>query len=357
MNLVSRSINGTFCRYFLITVVGAIILFNLVDLFDHLGSFLDNKATKSMVARFYLYKTVWVIDIVLPIAMLMATLFTVGSLARYNELTALFASGRSLLQVTQWLMLLALLATAFSLAWREFVLPNANLARVRVWETEIHKRPEKIRPTSNIVLTGEDGRVYYARTYNPNSQTVIGLRVVRLDDSQVTERIDAARAEWAQGRWVLRDGARRLFQGDQEQVFPFQEYTTADLALTPERLYRDRIAPEDMNIRQLLGHIDLVRKSGGDVTSPSVDIQFMLAFPWVNLIVVFLGILLASGPRKTTIATGFGWTVLITFAYYFMMNFGRALGHSGSLPPVAAGWSGNALFAVIGWALFVRARR
>ena len=34
-----------------------------------------------------------IVDIVLPIAMLMATLFSVGQMARYLELTALFAAG------------------------------------------------------------------------------------------------------------------------------------------------------------------------------------------------------------------------------------------------------------------------
>ena len=75
------------------------------------------------------------------------------------------------------------------------------------------------------------------------------------------------------------------------------------------------------------------------------------------MIVVFLGILLASGPRKTNVASGFGWTVLISFGYYLSMNFGRALGHSGAFPPVLAGWGGNAVYAAIALGLFARARR
>jgi lipopolysaccharide export system permease protein len=100
-----------------------------------------------------------------------------------------------------------------------------------------------------------------------------------------------------------------------------------------------------------------VRRSGGDTTLGEVDIQFMLAFPAVHLIVVFMGILLASRPRKATIASGFGWTILVSFGYYICMNFGRALGHAGALPPVAAAWSGNAIYAGICWGLFARARR
>jgi lipopolysaccharide export system permease protein len=347
----------TFLRFLFLAIAGGMVIFILVDVFDNIGSFLDNKATVSMVARYYLYEAVWVIDIVLPIAMLMATLFTVGSLARYNELTALFAAGRSMLQVTRPLLVMAVLTALFSLYWREFVLPQANLAKDRVWEIEIHNRPERIRPTKNIALTGEDGRLYYARTYNPQTEVVTGLRVVHLASAQILQRIDAARAKWDGQNWLLQNGTRRDFSEDQEIVVPFEKWLATDLAINPDNLYRDRVKPEDMNIRQLLRHIELVRKSGGNTTKNNVDIQFKLAFPAVHIIVVFMGIFLASGPRKTTIATGFGLTVLISFGYYFLMNLGRALGHSGSLPPITAGWGGNAVYCLICWGLFWRARR
>ncbi len=88
-----------------------------------------------------------------------------------------------------------------------------------------------------------------------------------------------------------------------------------------------------------------------------MDIQFNLAFPLVNLVVVLMGIVLASGPRKTTIASGFGLTLLVSFGYYLFMNFGRALGHSGTIGPVPAAWAGNLAYSLIFAVLFVRARR
>ena len=357
MSLVHRSLLQTFLRILALTLVGALVLFTLVDLLDNIGSFLDNQATLSMVLRYYMYKIVWIVDLVLPIAMLMATLFTVGTMARYNELTALFAAGRSLVQVTQPLLALAVVMSMFSFAWREYVLPEANIARTQVWEVEIHKRAERIRPTTNIALTGGDGRIYFARTFNPQTLTLTGLRVVTTKSAQVVERLDASRAIWAGRYWLLYDGSRRDFAHEEETVTPFDVLPATSLAITPESFEAARVRPEDMNIGQLQRHIDMVRKSGGDVTDSAVDVQFLLAWPVVHIIVVFLGILLASGPRKTTIASGFGWTVLISFGYYLSMNFGRALGHNGTLPPVVAGWAGNGLYGLIGWGLWMRARR
>ncbi len=355
--IINRHLLGTFLRNLAYTIVGAIVLFTMMDLLDHVGSFVDNHATLSMVGRYYLYKAAWIIDTVLPVAMLMATLFTVGTMARYLELTALFAAGRSLLQVTRPLIVLGVLVTLFSLAWREYVLPTANVERNRVWEVEVHHNADRIRPTQNISLTGPDGRIYYARRFDPNTGLLTGLTIVTKRGPTAVERIDAARAEWDGKHWTLVDGVKRTFQGDEEVIAPFDRLTAADLRVDPRSFYRDRIRQEDMNIRQLWDYAALVRQSGGDPTGALVDIQFNLAFPLVNLIVVLMGVVLASGPRKTTIASGFGLTLAVSFGYYLFMNFGRALGHNGTIGPVPAAWTGNAFYALIFAVLFARARR
>jgi len=357
MKIHHRLILGTFLRYLVYALVGALILFTLVDLLDHLGSLIDNQATPPQIARYYLFKAAWILDLVLPVSLLMATLFTVGSMARYLELTALFASGLSLLQVARSILVAAVLFTIGSLLWAEFVLPEANIRRWRVWEVEIHKKAETLRPTRQIAVTGPDGRLYYAQKYDPNTKEVTGLKVVTLDDAVVRERLDARRAVWDGQYWVLYDGIRRVFSGEREDITRFDELRARDLAITPDGLYRRRIRPENMNVRQLAAHRDVVEQTGGDATSVRVDIQYKLAFPLINLIVVFLGVVLASGPRKTTIASGFGLTLLIGAGYYLLTSLARSLGHSQVLSPVVAGWSGNAVYVVIAWILFVRARR
>ncbi len=357
MSILHRSLLGGYVRNLLYTMAGALILFTLVDLLEHIGAFVDNEATMGQVLRYYAYKAAWIVDTVLPIALLMATLFTIGGMARYLELTALFAAGWSLMRVARPLLVFAAVMTLFSLAWREYILPESNVQLNRVWEVEIHGRPDSIRPTQHIAVTGADGRLYYARRFDPNTSQITGLKVVSRNGPRVAERIDAQRAEWDGRHWTLHQGVRRTFTADGETVTNFERLTAADLSVDPRSFYRDRIRQEDMSIRQLREHIGLLRQTGGDPTSAMVDVQFNLAFPLVNFIVVLLGVILASGPRKTTIASGFGLTVLISFGYYLFINFGRSLGHAGTLPPVAAAWSGNLFYAFLAAVLFARARR
>lgn len=357
MLLVHRHLMKTFLRNFALTIAGSLVLFILLDVLDHIGSLVDNEATVDMIARYYVYKAVWIIDQVLPISMLMATLFTIGTMARYLELTALFSSGWSLLGVTRPLIITAVLATIFSLAWREYVLPDANIKRNRVWEIEIHKNPDRMRPTQDISVTGPGGRLYYARKFDPNTNVITGLKILTPEGSRITERIDAERAAWDGTHWTLSNGVRRVFLEQGEEITPFTDLKARDLSVDPKSFYHDRIRREDMNIRQLRDLVQVTRMSGGDPTTALVDIQYNLAFPVINLIVVLIGIVLASGPRKTTIASGFGLTLLICFGFYLFMSFGQSLGHEGTLPPVVAAWTGNAVFFLLFLILFFRARR
>ena len=267
MKLAHKATLAGFLRILGFTLAGALILFTLVDLFDHLDSFVDNDATPGQMVRYYVNKVPWIVDTVLPIGMLMATLFTVGTMARYNELTALFAAGRSLLEVTRPLLLLALLASLFSLAWSEYVLPDANARVERIWEVEVHGRPDRIRPTSDIALYGEDERLYYARTWVPDRQEVKQFRIHRFEGARAVERLDAQRAEWDGGQWVLFEGTRRVWSeaGDSLEVFPRLE--TGLSGVTPETFKDDRLKPESMNIRQLTRYIRRIERSGGDTDS------------------------------------------------------------------------------------------
>lgn len=357
MLIIHRYLLVTFLRNLGYTILGSLVLFTVMDLLDHVTSLVDNEATWSMILRYYLYKSVWIIDIVIPVAMLMATLFTIGTMARYLELTALFAAGWSLMRVARPLLILALLMTVASFFWREYVVPEANVRRYRVWEVEIHNNPDRIRPTQNISVRGPDGRFYSARRFDPNTGMVTGLTITTWDEAMMTVRVDAARAEWDGEHWTLVDGARRVFAGETETVTPFDRLVAADLEIEPRSFYSNRIRREDMNVRQLRDYAELVRQTGGDPTPTRVDMHFNLAWPLVNLIVVIMGLVLASGPRKANIASGFGLTLLISFGYYMLMNFGRALGHGGVIPPVVAGWGGNGVYALIALGLFLRARR
>ena len=81
-----------------------------------------------------MYVSAGIIPMALPLAILLSSLMTFGNLAEHNELTALKASGFSLLRIMRPLIIIVLLIAAATFFFANYVIPAANLK----WHTLIY---------------------------------------------------------------------------------------------------------------------------------------------------------------------------------------------------------------------------
>ena len=89
-------------RYVAVRFIAALTFANLVllsiyilaNLVENLDKFLDSHATLDQVFRYYLNFVPQIIVIMQPIAILLATLFSLGTLSKNNELMAMRANNR-----------------------------------------------------------------------------------------------------------------------------------------------------------------------------------------------------------------------------------------------------------------------
>src|SRR5213594_5051223 len=82
-------------RVFLITLLGFPILVIVIDLTDKLDTYLGRGIKPGVVGLSYVFDLPEKMFLILPVAVLFATVFTVGALGRHSELTAAKASGIS----------------------------------------------------------------------------------------------------------------------------------------------------------------------------------------------------------------------------------------------------------------------
>jgi lipopolysaccharide export system permease protein len=170
-------------------------------------------------------------------------------------------------------------------------------------------------------------------------------------------RIDAKRARWHGDHWLFLNGYERSFDGREEHIERFDSLTIPELTETPDDFAEEEIDEEDMTYRELSRYIDRVRRSGGTVEQYLVDLYFKFSFPFAGSIFVLIGVALASGKRKPSIATGFGLTLVVSFLYYAILRVGQTLGHNGVLPPLLAAQLGNIMFLAIGLIMLKRTDR
>src|SRR5258707_14826112 len=126
LKIVDRYIIFQFVKNLLFALLCFILIFILVDLFENLDKFLDNKLSFISVAYYYLYFIPEIVRLVSPIAVLLSTLFTAGSMINFNEIIAVKNAGVSLMRFMMPFILIGVIITGIAVYFNNWVVPEAN---------------------------------------------------------------------------------------------------------------------------------------------------------------------------------------------------------------------------------------
>jgi lipopolysaccharide export system permease protein len=347
-----------FLKVFFYGVITFIIIYVVVDTFEEIDNFIDHDARVMDIILYYVYALPFILTYIVPVALLLATVFSMGILARRNEITAFIASGVSLVRVATPIFILALLISAGSTWFNDSVVTRANQMHKDIQRYKIEKRS---RPNPNLRenfhYLGEKGFIYLASRYNHENRTLYDVVLQQFDRNTLVRRIDAKRAMWKNGAWQFLSGFDRVFSGTNENVKAFDKLTMAELEEDPLNFAEEAVDEENMNVGQLSNYITKVRNSGGDTERYQTDLYFKFSYPLAGSIFVLMGVAFASGKRKQSIATGFGITLVISFLYYGVLRVGQTLGYNGVIPPLLAAQLGNLVFLVVGGVLVTKANQ
>ncbi len=358
MRILDRHVLREFSGYLALGLGGFVVLFIVVDVFEKIDVFLDHHAPWDLIARFYLFRAPEVIVQVLPVALLLATFLGLGQLNKFGELTAMRASGVSLVRILRPVFVISFACVAVSLLLGEWVVPAANRERDHIYEQRIQQlRRDEATERADVTYLGEGGRIYVVRLYLVRQQRMHEVSLQEFRRGELARRVDAAEAHWDGRQWVFVSGYERSFQRGVERARPFDRLPMPELAEVPADFAKESVQPNEMDYFSLREYIVRLRASGARVANYLVDLHLKLSMPLVNIVVILFGASIATRLRLQSAAVGFGLSVAIAFLFVAIMRTGQALGHNGALPPYVAAWFGDVLFGTIGAFMLADAQR
>lgn len=353
--LLDRYVSRQFLGTFLVLVLGLPLLFVVIDVTDNLDKYLARGLGFGRVGLSYVYQLPLFIQYAIPIAALVATVFTIGNMTRHQEIAAAKAGGVSFYRLLIPIVLLGAVLSIASLVLGEMV-PITNQKRAEI----LGERAMRITGVrTDFVYQTERGRMLSVRRLDPTANEMTGVVV---EQTGIGRRAGlhgtAERAGYTPGRgWTLEQGYLRLFgPTGEERTFSFRTLRFPDLRETPEDLLAEPKEPEEMRFAEMSRFISALQRSGGDVRSLQVERAQKIALPLAVLVIVIFGAPLATSSRRGGAAYGIGISLAITMIYLMLFKVGRAVGASGGLPPLVAAWAPNALFLVAGLVLLARVR-
>jgi lipopolysaccharide export system permease protein len=349
-----------FTRMILVAVLSFVVIFVSVDAFDHFTRWVDKDISPLTFAKYYFYGLPYIIVLVLPVAVLLSSLFLVSSLSRRNELVAMRAAGISIPRIFLPLLAVGALASAFELGVGDFIVSNSIYLQTQVKRVEIDGRePINYSRRSSFAHRAPDGSILDIGFFNGATETMIDVTIEWFDDSsKILRRLDMDQMIWNDSIWTGIGAVDRVFGPAGALV-----YSASDTLLLPEiregplEFGSRQKAPQEMNFIELWEYIQRVNDAGGDSRGDMVEFFLKLLFPLSNLIMVFVGAPLALRNPRSGKASSIGLAILLAFIFFSLLRFGQTLGHKGALPPLLAASLAEIVFIGIGAFLLFRASK
>jgi lipopolysaccharide export system permease protein len=368
MKIITRYLLREFLQplgFILVVFVG---LFIVAQLVDEMRGYVEHHPQLIFVVMYFLYRIPFYAVQVMPLAVLLAALLSLGRLARSNELIALKACGVGFREVAFPILAAALGISLLVLGFDELVLPVTNPRADYIKQVQIERKTEQgaLYRRDRVTRSTSGNRILFMRRLDALAGRIEGVIYLELEPPLgVGRRLDAPRAHWSGGAWTFEDGVERNFDAAGDLV---RYRTFASLAIPFKESPMDFVREEkddtellSMTVRDLRYRIRLLRELGSDPSPEEVSLHLKFAFPFASFILALLGVALPfrfpSGQRAMVgAAIGFVITLVTGFFFIGFIAIGTSLGNNGTLPPMLSVWMANLLFGAFGILMIFKAR-
>ncbi|MCK6541553.1 LptF/LptG family permease [bacterium] len=357
INILDRYLIKKFLSVLFFALAGMVTIFVAVNYVENADRFIDRKVPGNIIAEYYLNFIPHIITLTLPVDILLASLFSIGSLARFNELTAIKAGGRSLYRVLFPIIVLALLVSAVNFYISEAIVPPANITKSEIWKSYVE------RASANRKVIGTDIHIYdpsgtkvFIDKFDKRNRIISVMSIQQFYGTKLISRIDAGEATWdsTEAAWMLRDVVERRFTDSTETVIKHPTLAKHDLFFDPNDILRREQNPDEMNFIELRDFISKLKRGGAQTERWETDYQLKFAYPLTCFFMVLFGAPLAASRKKSGAGINIFFTLVICLAYWSVIQTGRFMGYNQSMDPVTAAWLGNSVFGVLSLLIFLR---
>lgn len=344
---IDRYIATLFMGYFLGGLLIFVTIFLAVDSLSTIVSYKDVDA--SALISYYIYYIPEVMYRMLPVASVLATVFTLSNLNKTNELVALFSCGMSLIRITTPILIVALfISLAFSYLG-DTVLPILTQKKNFIFYNEIKKKPGQYSTVkTDRIWYRSKNTLFNIKTLRPEANRAQGLTLYYFNDNwDLIQMITADSAEFFGDKWQLNLGSVTLFTEDNS--FPLVSEFQKKIVMMGEdagEISKTTHTADVLSHKELAGYIKRNKEAGLDTVRYEVDYHAKFGFAVTALVMVLLGIPFSVGKtRSGGIMANMGICMGLVFLYWTFYSSCLTLGYHGHLNPILAAWAPNLIIS------------
>ncbi|MEI7955017.1 MAG: LptF/LptG family permease [Verrucomicrobiota bacterium] len=363
---LDRHIARHFGNIFFICLASLLLIWMLVDFADNLKSFSKTSSVWLTAAIYYQVRAPAVVLLVLPYALLLSLIYSLGKLSRDREIVAMVQSGRSLIRLTAPLIAAGVWCSLLCLGLNYQWAPTAEGRQSEILDAA---RGILITEAKHVIYDNLDQhRLWMIGAFPKNyekGEALLNVEVTNTRaDGSLISRLLAKRARWdlKDNSWTFEAPVICHYKTGEAPEFeiPDPPVLRRFWTETPWQLIKPGLAAPYLGIPDLNGW--LRANATKHHTPPNKNAaapyltqwHYRWALPFTCLVTVLLAAPLSihfsrRGPGGN-LFLAIVLSALMIFSTSVFLNFGEA----GLLHPALAAWLPNLAFSLLGLFLFHR---
>jgi len=332
-------------------VLGACLgLLLMQAMYDDFRDMLAKGAGVQDLVIYYAIKLPSYLSVVLPLALLVSLLYTLGVLHRNHEITALRAAGTGLFRITRSIWVAGVVLCGVTWYINATVIPwsideSGSISENLEFRSEARDRSaDRVGMKASVAFDNRaEGRMWFFNRYSQFTRRGYGVTLVELDKQRNETKRLLAREAWLdvkRGGWVFRDGREITINpegGEVESTRQFGEIVRTDIDEDPALMMIYDAKPQDLSITELGRLITyFTENENPKLTAYQVRYYGVWAETLGPLIIIALAIPFAVSGVRTNPVVGVSKSLGLFVVYFVLLKLCGTLGAKDVIPALWA---------------------
>jgi lipopolysaccharide export system permease protein len=359
MKILYKYIIKTFAKIFLFTTVAIALVGIISELFRQISLYISNKTPFCLILIHLLSNMpLWLMQ-ALPIATLLALLFSLGDLSKNNEIMAIKSAGINIWRIIILFFIMGFVIGTGDFAVKEFIIPKTSSYNEVIEKEKIQNEKINIKTEfSNLIVPVLNNTRVTIDYLNIEENIMKNIAIEKFSDKFKIECLILAKTGiWENDSWLLKNGVIRNFNADFWNETYFEQYNS-NIHAKPEDIAIQDVNYATMSMPALKKYINQLRAFGQTAVKERIILNMRFATIFSYIIIMMIGIPFAIGfENKLNKILSFTLAMIAAFIYWGTQAITKSLGENLILSPFIAAWLPNLIFSAIGGYLLVKVKK
>ena len=287
MNIITRYLLKEITASVLLIMLALIAMFSFFDLIQELESLGRGDYGLGKVILFVILSAPGHIYEIMPVAVLVGCMYSIGQFARHSELIILRVSGISLAGITLTLLKIGLVFTLITFLVGELITPLSEKVAQRM----------RIKATDSVIIQDfksglwvKDGNSFVNVEEILPDSTLLNVHIYEFDQKfRLKTNSDAKSGKFDGDQWNLKEVTQTHLDKDTNYVKQLETATWHSL-IRPELLNVLLVLPEKMSAWNLYSYIEHLSANKQKTTRYEMALWSKLIYPLACMVMIMLAL-------------------------------------------------------------------